>query len=61
MQNFLDLKNPYHFIASLGGIGLIPFAPGTFGSIFAWVIFIVLSHFMKEMDHLTSQKNNIEV
>ena len=46
MQNFLDLKNPYHFIASLGGIGLIPFAPGTFGSIFAWVIFIVLSHFM---------------
>ena len=46
MQNFLDLKNPYHFIASLGGIGLIPFAPGTFGSIFAWLIFIVLSHFM---------------
>jgi len=46
MQNFLDLKNPYHFIASLGGIGLIPFAPGTFGSIFAWVIFIVLSHFI---------------
>ena len=42
----LSLKNPYHFIASLGGIGLIPFAPGTFGSIFAWVIFIVLSHFM---------------
>tara|TARA_B100000945_G_scaffold104471_1_gene82679 strand:- start:632 stop:1117 length:486 start_codon:yes stop_codon:yes gene_type:complete len=46
MQKFLDLKNPYHFIASLGGIGLIPFAPGTFGSIFAWVIFIVLSHFI---------------
>lgn len=46
MQKFLDLKNPYHFIASLGGIGLIPFAPGTFGSIFAWLIFIVLSHFM---------------
>ena len=46
MQNFLNLKNPYHFIASLGGIGLIPFAPGTFGSIFAWVIFIFLSHFL---------------
>ena len=46
MQSFLNLKNPYHFIASLGGIGLIPFAPGTFGSIFAWMISIFLSHFI---------------
>ena len=46
MQKFPDLKNPYHFIATLGGIGLIPVAPGTFGSIFAWVVFIFISHFI---------------
>ena len=46
MQKFPNLKDPYHFIATLGGIGLIPLAPGTFGSIFAWVIFIFISHFI---------------
>ena len=46
MQKFPDLKNPYHFIATLGGIGLISVAPGTFGSIFAWVVFIFISHFI---------------
>ena len=46
MQKFPSLKNPYHFIATLGGIGLIPVAPGTFGSIFAWVVFIFISHFI---------------
>ena len=46
MQKFPNLKNPYHLIATLGGIGLIPVAPGTFGSIFAWIVFIFISHFI---------------
>ena len=46
MQKFPNLKNPYHLIATLGGIGLIPVAPGTFGSIFAWVVFIFIAHFI---------------
>ena len=46
MSNFPDLKRPYDILASLGGIGLIPFAPGTFGSIFAWIAFILISHFV---------------
>ena len=46
MSNFPDLKKPYDILASLGGIGLIPFAPGTFGSIFAWIVFILISHFV---------------
>ena len=46
MSKFPDLKRPFDFIASLGGIGLIPFAPGTFGSIFASIIFVILSHFV---------------
>ena len=46
MQNFPNLKNPLHFIATLGGLGKIPIAPGTFGSIFAWFVFIILSHYI---------------
>ena len=46
MSEFPNLKKPYDFIASLGGIGLIPFAPGTFGSFFAWLVFIIMSHFV---------------
>jgi len=47
MQKFPNLKNPHHFIATLGGIGLFPIAPGTVGSIFGWIIFIVLSHYIE--------------
>jgi phosphatidylglycerophosphatase A len=46
MSKFPDLKNPIHFIATLGGIGKIPFAPGTWGSIFAFLIFIYISHYV---------------
>ena len=34
MDDFPNLKNPFHFLATLGGIGKIPLAPGTLGSIF---------------------------
>tara|TARA_B100001057_G_scaffold138091_1_gene137743 strand:+ start:598 stop:1083 length:486 start_codon:yes stop_codon:yes gene_type:complete len=47
MQKFPNLKNPHHFIATLGGIGLFPIAPGTVGSIFGWIIFILLSHYIE--------------
>ena len=40
------LTNPLYFVATLGGIGLIRFAPGTFGSIFAWFLFIYYSHIL---------------
>ena len=46
MQKFPNLKDPYHFLATLGGLGLSPIGPGTVGSIFGWLIFIVLSHFI---------------
>ena len=46
MSKFPDLKNPIHFIASLGGIGKIPIAPGTWGSIFAFLVFIYISHYV---------------
>ena len=46
MQKFPNLKDPYHFLATLGGIGLFPVAPGTAGSIFAWIAFVILSHYV---------------
>ena len=46
MSNFPDLKNPIHFIATLGGIGKISIAPGTWGSIFAFFVFIYISHYV---------------
>ena len=46
MQKFPNLKDPFHFLATLGGLGLFPIGPGTVGSIFGWFIFIVLSHFI---------------
>jgi len=33
------VSNPAHFIAFSGGAGLIPFAPGTFGTLVALPIF----------------------
>ena len=33
------LRHPAHFIAFGGGLGLIPFAPGTFGTLLAFPIF----------------------
>ncbi len=45
-MNFPDLKNPYHFLATLGGVGLLPVAPGTFGSLFAALLFVFLAHFI---------------
>ena len=44
MQEFPNLKNPFHLIATLDGLGLFPIAPGTLGSIVSWIIFIILSH-----------------
>ena len=46
MNSFPNLKNPIHFIATLGGIGKIPFAPGTWGSLFSFLLFILLSHYI---------------
>ncbi len=46
MKKFPNPKDPFHFAATLGGIGMVPIAPGTFGSITAWIIFVYLSHFI---------------
>ena len=52
MKKFPNLKDPFHFVATLGGIGMLPKAPGTFGSIAAWVIFVYLSHFISIINML---------
>ena len=52
MKKFPNLKDPFHFVATLGGIGMLPIAPGTFGSITAWIIFVYLSHFISMINML---------
>ena len=46
MKKFPNLKNPFHLAATLGGIGMVPIAPGTFGNTAAWLILVYLSHFI---------------
>ena len=53
MHKFPNLKDPYHFFATLGGLGLSPIGPGTVGSIFGWFIFIALSHFISAIGLVT--------
>ena len=52
MNDFPNLKNPIHFIATLGAIGKLPLAPGTWGSLFACILFIFLSHFVSQIEIL---------
>jgi phosphatidylglycerophosphatase A len=43
------LAHPAHFIALGGGAGLSPFAPGTAGSLWAWVAFLLLDPWMDDL------------
>ncbi len=40
------LAHPAHFIALGLGSGLIPFAPGTWGTLFGWLTFVLLDHWL---------------
>ena len=42
------LADPAHFIALGFGSGLAPWAPGTFGTLFAWLSFNVFRPFASE-------------
>lgn len=42
MNNFPKLKKPSHILATLFGVGLLPFAPGTWGSIAALIVYLYL-------------------
>ena len=40
MNKFPNLKKPSHLFATLFGIGLLPVAPGTWGSLFGLILFL---------------------
>lgn len=42
------LRHPAHLIACGFGSGLAPFAPGTFGTLFAWLSYPLLRDFMPD-------------
>ena len=45
MSDFPDLTKPSHFLATFFGVGLLPLAPGTWGSLAALFLFYVLIYF----------------
>ena len=45
MSNFPNLKKPSHFLATFFGVGLLPLAPGTWGSLAALFLFYLLIFF----------------
>ncbi|HPP83641.1 MAG TPA: phosphatidylglycerophosphatase A [Rubrivivax sp.] len=40
------LRHPAHWIALAFGAGLAPFAPGTVGTLWGWLVFLVLGHWL---------------
>lgn len=46
------LRHPAHFIAFGGGLGLAPFAPGTFGTLLALPLFWVLEPLLAPHEYL---------
>ena len=40
------LSHPAHLVALGFGSGLAPFAPGTFGTLWAWIAYLVLEHWL---------------
>ena len=45
MSDFPNLKKPSHFLATFFGVGLLPLAPGTWGSLAALFLFYILIFF----------------
>lgn len=48
----LLLRHPAHFIAFGGGVGLVPIAPGTFGTLLAFPLFWVVSPWLGPIELL---------
>lgn len=48
----LLLRHPAHFIAFGGGVGLVPIAPGTFGTLLAFLLFWVVSPWLGPIELL---------
>ena len=46
MNKFPNLKKPSHLFATLFGIGLLPVAPGTWGSLFGLILFLYIGVYL---------------
>ena len=46
MNKFPNLKKPSHLFATLFGIGLLPLAPGTWGSLFGLILFLYIGVYL---------------
>jgi phosphatidylglycerophosphatase A len=48
------LRHPAHLIAFGGGVGLAPFAPGSFGTLLAWPIFWLIGPRLEPLGYFTA-------
>ena len=46
MNKFPNLRKPSHLFATLFGIGLLPIAPGTWGSLFGLILFLYVGVYL---------------
>ena len=46
MNKFPNLRKPSHLFATLFGIGLLPLAPGTWGSLFGLILFLYVGVYL---------------
>ena len=46
MDKFPNLLKPSHMFATLFGVGLLPFAPGTWGSLFGLILFFYVNIYL---------------
>ena len=46
MDKFPNLLKPSHIFATLFGVGLLPFAPGTWGSLFGLILFFYVNIYL---------------
>ena len=44
-------RHPAHWIAFCGGVGLAPFAPGTFGTLLAFPVFLAVAPFLDPLEY----------
>ena len=53
MENFPSLKKPSHLISTFFGVGLLPLAPGTWGSLSALLIFYLFIFYQLSFEIFT--------
>ena len=61
MNKFPNLLKPSHIFATLFGVGLLPFAPGTWGSLFGLILFFYTNIYLSINRTVEKRDQSLEV